>query len=184
MKRMREWATPITVGAFILSAVTGLLMFFHLDSGLNKVAHEWLSWALVLGVAFHLASNFQAFKRHLAFAKARWLMGVFVAVLCLSFVVGDAEDGDRGRQPPFSSAMNALAEAPISALAPLTGSTVEEIIESLVAAGYSVSSPDTRIADLAGGDRGMPFRLIEIVFGSGATSGHERISNTRFGERR
>ena len=37
------------MGAFTLSAVTGVLMFFHLDSGLNKAAHEWLSWAMVGG---------------------------------------------------------------------------------------------------------------------------------------
>lgn len=36
----REWATPLTIGSFLLIAVTGVLMFFHLDSGLNKLAHE------------------------------------------------------------------------------------------------------------------------------------------------
>ena len=46
----RPWITPVVIGAFTLSAVTGVLMFFHLDSGLNKTAHEWLSWAMVIGV--------------------------------------------------------------------------------------------------------------------------------------
>lgn len=41
----RNWATPLTIGSFLLMAVTGLLMFFHLDTGLNKAAHEWLGWA-------------------------------------------------------------------------------------------------------------------------------------------
>ena len=42
MKLSRDWATPLTAGAFIVLAVTGLLMFFHLDRGLNHLAHEWL----------------------------------------------------------------------------------------------------------------------------------------------
>ena len=43
MKVSRDWATPVTIGSFGLMAITGLLMFFHLDSGLNKTAHEWLA---------------------------------------------------------------------------------------------------------------------------------------------
>lgn len=53
----REWATPLTMGAFGLLAVTGVLMFFHLDTGLNKQAHEWLGWVLLIGVSLHLAAN-------------------------------------------------------------------------------------------------------------------------------
>jgi len=60
----RPWITPVVIGAFFLSAVTGVLMFFHLDSGLNKTAHEWLSWAMVIGVALHLLLNVAAFKRY------------------------------------------------------------------------------------------------------------------------
>ena len=43
----RESATPLTIGSFLLIAITGVLMFFHLDSGLNKLAHEWLGWAMI-----------------------------------------------------------------------------------------------------------------------------------------
>ena len=36
----REWITPITAGAFLLSAVTGILIFFHIGTGLNKFGQE------------------------------------------------------------------------------------------------------------------------------------------------
>lgn len=39
MAVQREWATPVAAGAFLLSAVTGVLIFFHIDSGLNKFVH-------------------------------------------------------------------------------------------------------------------------------------------------
>jgi hypothetical protein len=61
----REWATPLTAGTFLLMAVTGVLIFFHLDSGLNKAAHEWLGWAMIVGVAAHIVANLPAFKRYL-----------------------------------------------------------------------------------------------------------------------
>lgn len=53
IKVSREWATPVTVGVFVVMAATGLLMFFHLDIGLNKAAHEWLGWLMVAAVAAH-----------------------------------------------------------------------------------------------------------------------------------
>ena len=62
--KLKAWATPLTIGAFGLMATTGLLMFFHLDSGLNKTAHEWLGWAMILGVVAHVMLNWKAFKRH------------------------------------------------------------------------------------------------------------------------
>ncbi|HEY1090516.1 MAG TPA: DUF4405 domain-containing protein, partial [Burkholderiaceae bacterium] len=65
LSAQRPWITPVVMGAFLLSAVTGVLMFFHLDSGLNKTAHEWLSWAMVIGVGLHVLLNMPAFKRYL-----------------------------------------------------------------------------------------------------------------------
>ncbi|EWS63204.1 hypothetical protein Y695_03563 [Hydrogenophaga sp. T4] len=43
LAKQRPWITPLVMGSFALSAVTGVLMFFHLDTGLNKAAHE--CWA-------------------------------------------------------------------------------------------------------------------------------------------
>ena len=79
MKMIRKFATPLTMGAFLLSAVTGVLMFFHLDTGLNKAAHEWLSWAMVIGVALHIAVNYRAFSLYLKKPLALGIVGVFAA---------------------------------------------------------------------------------------------------------
>ncbi|MEZ5476590.1 MAG: DUF4405 domain-containing protein [Thiolinea sp.] len=62
MFTLRNWATPITIGSFIISAITGVLIFFHINIGLVKPAHEWLSWFMILGVAMHLVINWRALK--------------------------------------------------------------------------------------------------------------------------
>ena len=48
---LRRWATPLTIGAFVFMAVTGILMFFEVRLGIIKVAHEWLSWLMVIAVS-------------------------------------------------------------------------------------------------------------------------------------
>ncbi|MCI5121486.1 MAG: DUF4405 domain-containing protein, partial [Candidatus Electrothrix sp. AUS4] len=86
MKMTRDWITPITTGAFLLTAVTGVLLFFHVATGLNKEVHEWLSWVFLIGAVLHLALNFGPFKKYLTQRKGQVLMGSFVLLLALSFI--------------------------------------------------------------------------------------------------
>lgn len=145
----RHWATPLTIGAFLLMAVTGLLMFFHLDQGLNKVAHEWLGWAMVVAVVLHVIPNWPAFKRHLTQPTGRALIGVFVLLLALSFVnLG----GSAGQEPGFAPPVRAMAQAPLSALAPVLKLSPDQLRERLAAAGIASQSDAQTLAELVGPD--------------------------------
>jgi len=55
--KMREWATPVTIGAFGLIALTGVMLFFKVQYGMVKPVHEWLSWLLVIGAVFFPAGR-------------------------------------------------------------------------------------------------------------------------------
>jgi hypothetical protein len=164
MKISREWATPVTIGAFVLMAVTGLLMFFHWDSGLNKLAHEWLGWVMIAGVALHVAVNWGAFRRYfMASATGRGVIAAFAVILLTSFApVG----GGKGAPPPVL-AMNAIARAPIAALAPLAGRSAEEMIRALNAAGIAVAGPEASIASVAGNSRELQAKAMAALFGAG-----------------
>lgn len=142
----RPWITPLVMGAFMLSATTGVLMFFHLDSGLNKAAHEWLSWAMVVGVALHALLNLPAFKRYFTQTTGRLVMGVFALVLALSFIPAG------GKEPGFAPPVRALAAAPITVLAQVAGTSSDVIRARLQAAGYPVASDQQSVQSLVGGD--------------------------------
>jgi Domain of unknown function (DUF4405) len=144
----RPWITPLVMGAFLLSAVTGVLMFFHLDSGLNKLAHEWLSWAMVVGVALHVLLNWPAFKRYLGQKVALGVMGVFALVLALSFF----SPAGAKKEPPFGAPIHALAKAPLPVLAQVLGQSPEELNTRLEKAGLPVSAETQTLADLVGPD--------------------------------
>lgn len=135
---LREWATPLTMGSFALMAVTGVLMFFHLDSGLNKPAHEWLGWAMVAGVVLHSAANFGSFKRYFSQRAALAVIGAFLLVLGLSFLpLGDKGGG--GKPAPVKAA-EALIDAPIPVLAQLTGKDAQTLVAQLNQAGIPVAA--------------------------------------------
>lgn len=158
MKLQRDWITPLTMGAFGLLAVTGVLMFFHLDSGLNKTAHEWLSWLLVAGVAGHAAVNWTGLRRHLAGWRGRATLGVAALLLAASFVPAGGSGG-----PPFVTPVRALAEAPLPVLAQVARTSPEVLRDRLAQVGHAPTSDADTIKSLAGNDFGDQMRLMTAV---------------------
>ena len=144
----RPWITPLVIGAFLLSAVTGILMFFHFDSGLNKAAHEWLSWAMVIGVSLHILLNLNAFKRYFTQTTGKVVMGLFALILALSFIPAGGAGGD----PPFAPPARLLAKAPIPVLAQVLGMSPEALKAELANKGHTVENDQQNLQDLVGGD--------------------------------
>jgi peptidoglycan/LPS O-acetylase OafA/YrhL len=159
MTIQREWVTPITVGAFLLSAVTGVLMFFHSDVGLNKVAHEWLSWALLVGVVLHVFANFNSFQRHLVTHRGQLLIGLFALILLLSFI------GPPGKgEPPFMQPIKALSAAPLTTLAQVAQLSPEQLRERLAKVGLQPSSNQQSLSDLIGPDMRKQVHILNTLF--------------------
>jgi hypothetical protein len=162
--KLREWATPLTIGAFFLMSVTGVVMFFHLDTGLNKVAHEWLGWVMVAGVGAHAAANWSAFKRYfLANRTARLIIGLSLVVLAGSFV---GLPGGRQGQPPQVMALKAVTKAPISAVAPLSGRTAGQVLQDLARAGINLPNTDASLDSVLANNREMQAKAMGVLFGT------------------
>lgn len=157
----RNWVTPMAAGAFLLSAVTGVLIFFHQDLGLNKLAHEWLSWLLLAAVLLHAVANFAAFKRHFSSRRGAAVMGTFALLLGLSFIAPAERQG-----PPFMASIRALSEAPLSTLALVARRTPEEVRAVLAAEGLQATSDAQTLGELAGPAPGKRMHLLEKVFGA------------------
>lgn len=158
MKLQRDWITPITMGAFGLLAVTGVLMFFHLDSGLNETAHQWLSWVLIGGVALHAAVNWPGLRRHLAGWRGRSALALFALLLAASFI----PFGEQG-EPPFVPPLRALADAPLPLLAQVANTTPEQMRERLQRAGATPASDADTVHSLVGDDTRAQIRVLSQV---------------------
>ncbi|MDO8925689.1 MAG: DUF4405 domain-containing protein [Sideroxyarcus sp.] len=162
MKIQRNWVTPVTAGAFLLSAVTGVLIFFHADSGANKFVHEWLSWVLLGGVALHVLANMGGFKSHLATARGKLLMGVFVLVLAASFIPLGS-DGE----PPFMQPIRSLSQALLTTLAQVAKVTPAELRDRLVKAGLQPVSDEQSVSELVGPDVKQQMRVLGAILADG-----------------
>lgn len=159
----RKWVTSFTAGSFLLSAVTGVLVFFHLDSGSNKFFHEWLSWALLIGAALHLSTNFNAFKKYCAIRSNQLTIAAFVAILAISFIPTGKDS-----KPPFFSSVKALSNAPLTTLSEVAKISPEDLQQRLAKNGYSVPSNPKKLTDIVGNDLGGQMRALNIIFNSPA----------------
>lgn len=162
MQISRDWATPVTIGSFVLMACTGLLMFFHADKGINKDVHEWLGWAMVGGVAAHAFANFSSFKRYFSKPAALGIIGLFVVILAASFFIQEEEDGKGGN--PGRRATMAVLNAPISDIAPLAHQTPQALVADLQKAGFVVGSPSQSLISVTGPEQGNQFKALAVVF--------------------
>jgi hypothetical protein len=158
MSIKREWTTPITAGAFLLLAVTGMFMFFHAAPSLAKEVHEWLSWIFVAAVAVHLAVNFTAFKKYLSQRKAQVLLGASALLLLVSLLPFSGSG-----EPPFVPPLRALGKAPLTILAQVAQTSPEQLIERLGKAGVAAQSAQQSLNDLVGSDLHAQTRLMKML---------------------
>jgi hypothetical protein len=156
---VRSWATPLTIGSFLLMGGTGVLMFFELDSGLTAVVHQWFSWLFLIGATGHLVANVRPLGRHLASRVGRLSVGALGAILIASCFSWGLVTGPQLKRP----IEQALVDAPLSALASVTNTSLDVLTQRLEAHGVAASGAES-VHDLSGTSGVNENRLLAIVF--------------------
>jgi len=155
----RTWATPLTIGSFILMSISGLLMFLHWDTGLMAGAHQWVSLLFLLGVGGHVTANFRPLKTHLHSRWGQASIAVFVTVLAASVFSWGLVTGSQLEEP----ILLALADAPLSSLADLTHTEPQALLQKLQAHGITATARQS-IRELASTQHVDAERLLGMVF--------------------
>ncbi|MEB4591585.1 DUF4405 domain-containing protein [Candidatus Thiothrix sp. Deng01] len=159
---LRRFATPLVIGSFMLMAVTGVMMFFHLEAGIIKAAHEWLSWIMVLAVGVHVSMHWRSFSRYFTQKPAVAVVGLFATVLVASMLI---QGGGERRGPPGGQmqAARVLLNAPLNQLAGVTGKTVEALQGQLQQVGLNASDANTSLEDIARQNQRNPVEVLNSV---------------------
>ena len=162
MELKREWVTPFAIGAFLISAVTGVAIFFHIDTGLAKFAHEWLSWLLLIAVLLHIGANLFGFKRYFTGWRSLTIITASVLIVVASFAISGGGRGAGG--PPHMRAARALAKAPLSVLAQVAKISPAELRTRLAMAKLPAPTSDEQsLSDLVGPNRHKQIHIMADV---------------------
>lgn len=144
-----RYATPLTLGLFAVSTVSGVALFLHVGQGYFHTMHEWLSLLLLVPFALHVWKNWNPMVVY-------WRRGALLIPVLASVAVAVpfAWLGHAGVQQGVSPAVLAgvLTRAPLADLAPVLKTTPDALQAALAAKGYKVASPQDSLAKIAGSD--------------------------------
>jgi len=162
MKISKEWATPLTAGAFIVMSVTGLLLFFEAETGFNKPAHEWVGLVMVTAVVLHAIVNWKALKNHFVNNKMGRALIILGAVFTLmSFYSGPKGEGKE--KNPNQMMAEQVIKSPLTKLAVFIDQPVENLVNKLKAHGFEVKDTNQSIMQIAD-DREDQFKAMRALF--------------------
>lgn len=141
---VKNIATPLVAGAFIISASTGLMIFFDFEPGIVEPVHEWMSWVLVSGALLHVLVNWRAFKGYLqrVTGKAFIVGAASIALLSLYPWVEEGEDGRK-------KAVKSLEKASLVSVSGVLETDVEQMLAKLSGNGVEVMGPESTLEEIA-----------------------------------
>jgi hypothetical protein len=147
---LRSWATPLATGAFTISAVTGLLIFFDIELGMVEDVHKWLSWLLVGGVAAHVLSNWKQFTGYFSQKTGIALIGaaLLITVVSLLPMFGESEE-EKEKENPGKIAAQVLESSSLNTIALVVKSSPQVLVEKLGKSGIVVKDPALTIQEIA-----------------------------------
>ncbi|MCB9477868.1 MAG: DUF4405 domain-containing protein [Deltaproteobacteria bacterium] len=170
-------ATPIVNAVFVVLAISGLMMFFHVGEPLIKEMHEWFGITFVAASSLHIYRNRKAIFVYFKKAPLR-VASVATAVAAAGFLIAASMAG-----PPGAGAgamMRQVEQATLAELAPILDTTPGALVDSLRAQGYRVDSADQSLATVARASGFEPRQAIGDLFGGG--SGEARRQGRGGGE--
>ncbi len=164
MLPLKSWATPLVIGAFTISAVTGLLIFFDLEIGIIEPVHKWLSWLLFIGVLLHALSNW---KQVTGYLSQKTGIGVISAALLLTITsllpIYGHEEKEHGKENQGKIALQALESTSLENLALVIKTTPRHLVRILDKHGVVVNDTSLSIREIAKSNGKVDKELLSVL---------------------
>ena len=139
-------STPVTIGSFIVIAITGMLMFFHFELGIIKLANEWIGWIFLIAALIHgFLLHQKSFKQHLKQKLSAGLIAAGVMITLMTAIIPLEQQGT----PAFLRAEVALFTADLEKSAAVLELTKEQLVTLLTSQGLVVADSDTSLQKIA-----------------------------------
>lgn len=139
-----RYATPLTIGLFLVATISGVALFFHWAPKFFHGMHEWLSMALLIPVGLHIQKNWFTMT---SYFKKRTIWGPLLLSIAAAGVFVGLALNSPGRPP--SAPAQLLGGASLASAAPLMGKTPESATTTLIAKGYQIGTAEETLSGIA-----------------------------------
>ncbi|MTJ81238.1 MAG: DUF4405 domain-containing protein [Telmatospirillum sp.] len=152
----RDTVTPVAALLFLVIAMTGVAMFFHLSPNTVRTAHEWLGLVFVAAGAWHAVRNAKPLLSYLRRPTARKGLAISAIAVIATIALTAAPD-----QPGPRPIVKTLAGAPLGTVAAALGTDGGTAIARLSRNGVTARADQT-VADVAK-DAALPATTILTI---------------------
>ena len=152
---LQRYATPLAIGLFLVSLISGLALYFHVWPGVFHGMHELVGLVLIVPFGLHLWRNWRPLVNY--FRKPAF-SATIAACLVAALGIGIASSGaGGGRGSAQFALLQALTASTPANLAAALGTDADSLVATLKARGFAsavVDAPLTNIAASSGKDKG------------------------------
>lgn len=152
----RKYITPFISLLFVVLAITGIFMLFHLFDGYTEVAHELIGIGFVVAAILHIILNWNGLKIH--FLRQVFIpAAIAVAVLVIFFVYLE-----RKQLPLDIIIVNKTFKAPLKESCKILDIDYSTAIKKLEQKGYKINELKT-LEDIWKKNDTDPQEVIELL---------------------
>lgn len=143
-----RYATPSMTSLFVISLVSGTVIFFHVGPGWLHGVHEWLSMLLFVPFVLHLWKNWRPFVIY--FRRAAMPLSLAAGIVAVAaFALTPTGDAERRSGPPQFALAATMINASPSAVAPVLGMAPDALVTKLKEAGFAAADAATPLKTIA-----------------------------------
>ena len=152
----KDLATSLTTLVFIVIAVSGVMMFFHVFDSYVKSLHEILGLFFILAVMFHVIFNWKSMKNY--FNKKTFVSSALaLSAVSLSFVLTAS-----GGENPKMKIIKSVIDSPIERSFALLGSDMAAVKTKLASNGITIENANS-IGEIAKQNKTSPFEIVNVI---------------------
>jgi len=159
---LRRHITTITTALWLVAAVTGVILFFHLARGSIETIHEWVGMLFITAAVLHVVRHRASFANLLRQPRTHLLFAAVAAGIATFVLALPAERPGN----PMHQLAQAAEKAPLAHLAPVLGINDQTLLNRLRAGGIAVNDPVLSLADIAAAHHVETSRLLALALGS------------------
>ncbi len=149
-----RWGSTFIFASFVITAVTGVLLFAHIRTPPTEALHIWIGFLMIAAGLFHIVRNWRQFLGY--FRRPAFYGALVVTALIsgwFSYPVLLGTQTAEGGRPNLRSAIaisQAVSSASLADLAPLAKTDANGLMAKLSGMGITVSDPAATLQSIAG----------------------------------
>lgn len=140
----KRFISIILTGVFLVVSISGVLMFFMVESFSMNQVHAWVGMGFVIIGIYHLIKNFSPFKNYMKYTSSSILL-VFILGGSLFYI----KPLDDNLVSPKKEMMKAIFTQSISTVCTFFNKDVDQVIKHLKQKGVIVKDEKQTLMQIA-----------------------------------